>query len=191
MTAEPPLTRQERLRRVILMCGTCLRNIAYFQAGWKGGKPVFAGQIEIVINTNFIDTAVLNWCKLFGEDKHEPHHWQRIIETIDKRKAFKGDLMKHLACEKREWTALRTRAINCRNDFLAHLGSGREMHMPHLELMRRSVIYYATYLFEQENDGRTYGTLQDDPEIFFQHRLQEGWQFYGRSPPIPQEERHA
>jgi hypothetical protein len=177
---EPPLTRQQLLRPVILVCGTCLRNLGYYQAGWEDKKPVFRGELQVTINSNFIDMAVLEWCKLFGEEKHELHHWQWIIDNIDKRRAFKGGLLQTLACEKRDWSALRNRAIKYRNVFLAHLGSNRKMELPHLELIRRSVIYYATYLFEHENDRRTYGTLHGDPEAYYQHHLREGLQFYGR-----------
>src|ERR1700730_9592230 len=97
---EPPLTRQELLRRVVLACGTCLRNLGYYRAGWEGRRPVFSGNIQKTINSNFIDMAVLEWCKLFGEERHEPQHWHRVINDIDRRRAFKGALLQTLACEK-------------------------------------------------------------------------------------------
>ena len=109
--------------------------------------------------------AILEWCKLFGEEKHEPQHWQWVLEDKEKLRTFKQTL-KNLGA-KGDWSAHRTRSINYRNKFLAHQGLAREMLIPSLDLTRRSAIYYAEFLFERENDGRTYGTLQGDPDTAY------------------------
>jgi hypothetical protein len=87
---EAPLKRHERLRRVILLCGSSLRNLAYHSAGWDGKTPKFSGQVQQQINSNFIDVGVLEWCKLFGQPKHEPQHWEKLLETVKRRREFKS-----------------------------------------------------------------------------------------------------
>jgi len=176
MIDEAPITRHERLRRTILMCGICLRNIAYYSAGWDGKMPRFIGRVHTQTNTNFIHMAILEWCKLFGDPRHEPQHWQNIIETIAKRKAFKDALIEHVGGDRHDWNTHRTRCINYRNDFLAHLGSGRAMQLPHLDMCRRSVFFYSTFVHEHE---MTYGPIDHDPNVLYQHYLEEGLAFYG------------
>jgi hypothetical protein len=173
---EPPLTRHEQLRRVVQMCGTCLRNIAYYRAGWDGTKPFFASPIHKQINSNFIDMAVIEWCKLFGEPKHEPQHWQHIIDTIDKRKAFMGELIAHVGGDRHDWNKHRTRCMNYRNDFLAHVGLERTMHLPHLDMCQRSAVFYARLVYSKEMSP----PVCSDPEAYYQDHLEEGLKFYGR-----------
>ncbi len=65
---ESPLTREERLRRVLLVALTFARNMAYYRAARDGsGQYVGPGtQFAITADGNFIDMATLEWCKLFG-----------------------------------------------------------------------------------------------------------------------------
>jgi len=87
-------------------------------------------------------------------------------------------LLSQLSVDKRTWNTHRKRCIAYRNGFLAHLGSGRVSWIPFTDLCRRSAAFYASYLFAHENDGRTYGTLQGDPEASYQHWLDEGLEYY-------------
>jgi len=72
------MDRPERLRRVALVCCHCLRNVAFYRAGWRGGNLLMQHQFWINANSNALDVAVLEWCKLFAE-YHGKHHWRNVV----------------------------------------------------------------------------------------------------------------
>jgi hypothetical protein len=176
--SEPPLTRQERLRRVILLCAACSRNIAYYRAGWNGKSPLFSGELQATVNSNFVDVAILEWCKLFG-DNDEEHHWSKIVMEVGERRAFKKGLLIELKCESGKWNAFEKAMIAYRNEFAAHLDDKRVMTIPPLDMALGSAHYYHSFLIAHENDGRTYGTLPADPLAYYQHAHEDGLRFYG------------
>ena len=183
-TSEPPLTRREKLRRTLLLCCHCSRNIAYYRVGWsidpatRKRQLIFEDQFEITVNGNFIDIAVLEWCKLYGESKREPHHWQRILETTEKQKHFGKQLHSYLGCTRKEWKDLRNKALTYRNEFVAHLGEKRQGDLPFLSYILTSAFYYHEYLIEHENNGHTYRDLPHDPRQYFQDYEAEANQRY-------------
>jgi hypothetical protein len=178
-TNEPPLTGQERLRRVVLLCMACSRNIAYYRAGWNGTIAWFSGELQVTANSNFIDIAILEWCKLFG-DTSEEHHWSRILNDIDKRRAFKIGMLAEIGCTRAEWNTFEEEMVCYRNIWAAHVDSKRDFDPPKLDKAIASVSFYHKFLIDRENDGRTYGTLPPDPIAYHQYAYEEGLRFYGR-----------
>jgi hypothetical protein len=173
----PP--RQDRLRRTAILCAACLRNIAFYRAGWKRTqRPRFKGLLHGTINCNFIDIAVVEWCKLFGETK-EQHHWSQVIIDRDNRRGFKRGLLDELGCTAGEWNTYREALLRYRHTFIAHLDSHRYMHIPSLDKALASVTYYHSFLFRQENDGRTYGILPANATEYYDFCYREGLMFYG------------
>lgn len=63
------MTREQRLRRVVILWCHFTRNMAYYRAGWKDKKPVRSFEFWNTLNGNCLDIAVLEWCKLIGERK--------------------------------------------------------------------------------------------------------------------------
>lgn len=140
------LPRDSRLRRVMICCCAIVRNVAYYNGRWVRGTPIFDSNIERTINGNFMDMAVLEWCKLFGETRHEPQHWQRVILCVDQRREFKAGLVKALGCSNGDWNATRRRCLAYRNDFLAHLGSEPTMLTPMLDPVLKSAAHYYEFI---------------------------------------------
>lgn len=68
-----------RHRYSALLCTQFVRNLAYYRAGWKERQAAFP-QTEMwaTINSNFLDIAVLEWCKLFA-DQGARHHWRKVV----------------------------------------------------------------------------------------------------------------
>jgi len=75
------MTRRQRIRRVAILCCHCIRNIAFYNVGWRDGAPVFKEQFWITANSNFLDIGVPEWCKLFG-DVRGKHYWGKVITTV-------------------------------------------------------------------------------------------------------------
>ena len=177
---EAPLTPQERLRRLVLACCSALRNFAYYRAGWDGKHAQFFGELKITINGNFIDTGVLEWCKLFG-DNDQKYHWSNVLPDVEQRRRFKLGLLAHLGCDRKVWEAYRKSMIAYRIDFLAHLNDARELKPPKLDFAVASVAYYHAFVLRECNDGRTYGTLPADPMAYYDHCYAEAKPLYGRA----------
>ena len=61
-----------------------MRNLAFhrvgheFPIGWKEEPLEPTADFWITLNGNFFDTCVLEWCKLFGEQRGK-HFWKRIV----------------------------------------------------------------------------------------------------------------
>ena len=101
MADVPEVTRQQRLRIVILICCSFGRNLAYYRA-WRGEEHQYflslASNHPIfwrAVNNNFFDMCVLEWCKLFA-DKQGKHGWRTIVTDPPK---FEADLLSHLGLD--------------------------------------------------------------------------------------------
>src|SRR5271165_4315169 len=69
------INRTERLRRVLVLCCYFVQNLAFYRAGWD--NKIFRryrSQFWVTANGNFLDHCVLEWCKLFGDERGE-HYW--------------------------------------------------------------------------------------------------------------------
>jgi hypothetical protein len=76
------LTTEDRVRRTAILCEHCLRNIAFYRAGWyRQSKIRVSRQFWIGANGNFMDIAVLEWCKLFADAKGQ-HHWSIVSQRV-------------------------------------------------------------------------------------------------------------
>jgi hypothetical protein len=141
---EPPLTPVERQRRVVRLCCSFMRNLAFHRAGMQGEVQfnLFApthpqGAFWREAHGNFIDICVLDWCKLFADPKGK-HHWRRVIDEPDR---FKADLCATLGVTVAEFATLITQVRRYRDSFVAHLDNERMMRLPTLELPKRSIAF--------------------------------------------------
>ncbi len=89
MLDNPQMPRKDRLRRVMILCCSCARNIAYYRVAWDEeyrhllNLPNPYPNFWRAANNNFIDMCVLEWCKLFA-DMQGKHHWSKIVTSIPK-----------------------------------------------------------------------------------------------------------
>lgn len=119
-----------------------MRNIAFYRAGWKGKEIRVKGQYAVAANGNFLDIAVLEWCKIFA-DRRGKHHWKKVVD--DKQK-FEQGLYKYLKISKKEYRNYLKSILKYRNKFLAHLDDERVMYIPNLKLARNAVLYLYEHL---------------------------------------------
>lgn len=170
------MPRELRLRRVMICCCAVIRNVAYYKSGWSESGPLFAGNIERTISGNFMDVAVLEWCKMFGEPRHEPQHWQRVISSIEKRQEFMRGLLAALDQQKSDWRSARKHCLSYRNDFAAHLGSEPTMNIPTLDPVWKSAAFYYDFLRESEMPSAQPSDILE----FYQECTQDGRAYYRR-----------
>ena len=137
-----------------ILCNNCLRNIAFYRAGWAHGRLRVQEQFWINASGNFIDIAVLEWTKLFA-DKKGKHHWSKLPSVPA---SFLADLCGFLDISNHEFEAYIDEVRTYRDKFIAHLDDERIMHIPKLRPARKSVAYLYEYLL---NTPQTKGYLPD------------------------------
>ena len=133
------MKQSDRIRRAAILCCHCSRNAAYYLAGAEC-KANWAGE-DFWSNTysNFIDMAVIEWCKLFADEKGK-HHWRK---TVSDPSIFMVGLLGKLNISQSEFDAYIDKCKLYRDKFLAHLDEEARMHIPYLKLAIEST----TFLF--------------------------------------------
>lgn len=139
------LTAEDRVRRTAILCEHCLRNIAFYRAGWyRQSKIRVTRQFWIGANGNFMDIAVLEWCKLFADTKAQ-HHWSK---TIANPAAFMDGLLNRLRFTEEQFARYINSVKRPRDKFIAHLDQDHVMDFPVLRPARSAVAYLHDKLFE-------------------------------------------
>jgi hypothetical protein len=140
------LTRKERVRRSILLCAHCVRNVAYYRAGHESMKKTHS-QFWATVDGNFIDTAFLQWCKLFG-DGNGKHHWRKVVTNPSE---FERELLQDLGVTSADEFSAFIKEIRVHRDkFIAHLDDLRVANIPFLDLVHASTDFYHAYLVAHE-----------------------------------------
>jgi hypothetical protein len=148
--ASKPLTDRDRVRRTAILCGHCLRNIAFYRAGWKRDRKSLRVSRNFWVGANgaFLDVAILEWCKLFTERPTKRgggrHHWRSVI--IDRPQDFMSGLLSRLGASEAEWEQYAKSVVHYRNKFVAHLDDERTAYPPFMWAARSSVAYLFDYL---------------------------------------------
>src|ERR1700733_933850 len=137
-TPPSPLSRRERLRRVVLLCCHFTRNLAYYRVGHPGEPRTPNRDFWVTVNGNFLDQCVLEWCKLLGDLRGE-HHWRQIVTDAA---IFETELLRHLGMNAAEFDDYIKQMREYRDKFVAHLDSDRVMNPPRLDTALSSVKFY-------------------------------------------------
>ncbi len=172
------MTRRKRLRRVLILCCHCLRNLAFYTAGWHRGSLVFRDDFWRTVNGNFLDICVLEWCKLFG-DARGKHFWRKVISD---GASFYSRLLHELGITEDELNAYIDEVREYRDKFVAHLDSEEIMRPPVLEVAKSCVSYLYDYLLAHEDEGNYFVDAPACSSIlFYGSVLKQGESVYRRS----------
>jgi hypothetical protein len=139
------MTKSDRANRVGILCCHFIRNLAFYDAGWRDGRFIKSDQFWKTLNGNFLDISTLEWCKLFGENKGQ-HHWSKVIESPDFLKTMLADLEVNLTQLDDCIKEMRT----YRDRFVAHLDNDEEMQIPKFEIPYKSTVYLYDTLRSQQ-----------------------------------------
>jgi hypothetical protein len=145
MSSTAPMSQKDRLRRVVILCCAFARNLAYYRVGQdKEHKHLFdpsksaSANFWRVANSNSIDICVLEWCKLFADEKGK-HYWGKVVSDPA---CFKMDLLRHLGLDEAAFQKEIGVMRHYRDKFLAHLDSDRTMNIPKLDVPKTAVWFY-------------------------------------------------
>lgn len=143
------MNRCERTRRTALVCCHCLRNVAFYRAGWRGGHIRRQHQFWISANSAFLDAAVLEWSKIFGE-WNAKHHWRKLVPD---EALFRTSLLLELSMSEKSFARYVACIRKYRDKFVAHLDEELVMYIPHMRIARKSVAFLFNYLRHHQTLG--------------------------------------
>jgi hypothetical protein len=160
----------QRQRRVARLCCHCIRNTAYHKAWSESGRPHNDKDFWVNATGNFIDVAVMEWCKLFAE-WDGPYHYRKIVPI---RKDFREAMLKRLAKSQTEWDEYVSDVKTYRDKYIAHWEEKPpQLIVPVLDLARDSAIFLMDWLTEHgENDANW--LVPQDGAAFYEQRKAHG-----------------
>ncbi|HUN99017.1 MAG TPA: hypothetical protein VMU69_22650 [Bradyrhizobium sp.] len=146
------LSNRDRLRRVVVLCASFVRNLAYYRAGQgPHGRPLLNENVKHAgfwrqVNSDCIDVCVLDWCKLFAERQGE-HHWRKIVTDPT---VFEAALLAHVDLSASGFDAYIQQMKTYRNKFVAHLDQEKVMYIPDMLVAQRSVWFLHAHVVARE-----------------------------------------
>jgi hypothetical protein len=179
---ELPLSRDERLRRVVILCSDFTRNFAYYRAAHKRREAWEAKPFWRTVSNNFLVQCILDWCKLFVDKKRVKktavfgeHHWKSIVSDPS---AFEVALFRHMQFDALNLDGLTRKIGHYRNKFVAHIDTERVMHVPELTPAWRGVCLYHEYVLKYETESGDFWNLPNDLRHYSEFCMSEGQWVY-------------
>ena len=170
------MIRRQRLRRVGKLCCHFLRNLAFYEAGWRNGELIFKGQFWVNANSNFIDVCVLEWCKLFGE-KRGQQNWRKVVTD---QKMFLSRLLHEVDQTEVEFESYVEEIRTYRDKFVAHLDSEEVMNIPKLSVARKGVSYLYDYLLANEEEDNCFHDAPQNASLLYEQYYSLGNMIYSK-----------
>jgi hypothetical protein len=146
------LAKVERLRRVVILCESFTRNYAFYGAGWETAARHLLrpddkhASFWRQASANFLDIAVLDWCKLFADWSGE-HYWPKVVSDPG---AFEAALLRHLGKTAAEHKQLCDAMWKYRSQFVAHLDDKKVMDIPVLDVAWSAVQFLHGHVVSRE-----------------------------------------
>lgn len=140
------MERKDLIRRVLLLCAHFARNRAYYLAGWNERELRIRNEFWITVNSNFMDIAVLEWCKLFA-DNSGAHCWCHVVREPT---AFEPAMYAAIGISTEQFAETISEMRTYRDKFVAHLDELPEMRIPLLDTAWAAVCFYADQLIKAE-----------------------------------------
>jgi hypothetical protein len=183
MMATATMSRRDRLRRVVILCRNFALNLAYYRVGRRPEhRPLqdfprhASASFWRAVSGNFIDSCVLEWCKLFADPKGK-HHWSKIVSDPVK---FEALLMNDLGVDETAFQKEIGVMRQYRDKFLAHLDSDEVMNIPALDIAKKAVWFYHAYVVQHEAQPADlaglpneldagYAQCEDEARLIYEH----------------------
>jgi hypothetical protein len=172
------MDRRARLRRIGLLCQHCLRNLAFFRASDEARAKWEAEQFWICARNNFLDTAVLEWCKYYG-DTRAKHHWRKVVTQ---EATFVAQLYEQLRITEALFLDYIGDMRRYRDKFLAHLDDENRMDIPNLTIAIKSTEFLYQWLVDEEDDCGAFHAEPRDAVAYFRGFFAEAQAIYAAKP---------
>jgi hypothetical protein len=157
------MNRRTRLRRTGILCLHALRNLAFQRAMADARRTWESKQFLVTAHNNFLDVAILEWCKLFT-DRAGVHHWRK---SVTDQGAFSAALLAHVRCSEEEYRDYALSIKTYRDTFVAHLDEANDIDIPTMSIARLSTQFLYSWLLFTEDDCNAYHDAPQRPEEFY------------------------
>jgi hypothetical protein len=97
-------------------------------------------------NGNFLEMAVLEWCKLLA-DRRGAHFWKNVVSDPA---AFEAGLLRRLRLDTAAFEGEIDDMRRYRDHYIAHADSDPKIYVPHLDVAKRAVWFYFAHVVNQE-----------------------------------------
>jgi len=129
----------------------------------------------VTARNNFLDTAVLEWCKVLG-DPRAKQDWRK---SVTDQPGFLERLLAHIGLTEDAFQAYIAEMRTYRDKFLAHLDDENRMDIPSLETAISSAGFLYEYLLNSENDCNAFEVdVPPSAAAYYQRFLAEGRAIY-------------
>jgi hypothetical protein len=116
------------------------------------------------VNSNFLNACVLEWCKLFADEKGK-FYWKKIATNPQD---FESSLFLELGISSGEFQENITKMLDLRDKHIAHSDLVRGGFVPQLDFAKRAIWFYYRYVVNREAESRDLAQLPLDIERGYQ-----------------------
>ena len=120
-------------------------------------------QFWVTAHNNYLDVAILEWCKLFT-DRAGMHHWRKSVTNQDKLMVA---LLAHIRCSEDGYRAYAISIKTYRDTFVAHLDEANDVNVPKMSIARLSTQFLYKWLLSNEDDCNAFHGAPPRPEEFY------------------------
>jgi hypothetical protein len=162
------LLEPEKARAHLFRLAGIVRNIAFHRtlSDYKGSLKQ---NFWIYTFNNFLDMAVLEWCKTFGA-RRETYHWTKLFSDPD---SVRSRLLTTIALAPGDWTAYWNEMKRYRDDSVAHHAlTPKNMRYPQLHVALDSTCFiYDSITAELEKLQPAHYMLPKSLKVYYDRLL--------------------
>ena len=132
-----------------------------------------------VIYGNFLDVAVIDWCKLFGSDheEHQPVHWKSVV-PVERHDEFRAGLLDAIGITQAEWEKYWRKMKAYRDKQAAHFNAEyirpeNDPHYPEFDLALEAVYYYYQWILGDMQNREVRHTYPKDIRDYCQRFFEQ------------------
>jgi len=152
----------------------CICNIASYRGGRASNKFVRSEKFWVRLNGNFLDVALLEWCKIYG-DPRGTHYWGKVLSDPD---GFERSLLQKIGVTHDDFATYIKSVRLYRDKFVAHLDSELVAHIPKLDLALESAKFLLEYVHLSEDQGNYFEGIPKDVERLYRGTLADARSHY-------------
>jgi hypothetical protein len=123
-------------------------------------------------SANFLDIAVLEWCKLLGDEK-DKHFWRNVVTDPA---LFEASVLAHIGLKASDFVDFAKKMRRYRDKFVAHLDSDAKMDVPRLTTALASNSFYHGHIVRVEAAAGDLFGLADTSDKFAKGYEQCFWE---------------
>lgn len=140
-----------------------LRNIAFHRAIADARSGLGGNQFWATAHNNYLDIAILEWCKLFT-DRAGMHHWRKSVTDPDE---FFAKLLDEVRSDETAFSEYALSLKSYRDKFVAHLDEDNDILISRMSLARLSTQILFRRLRQHETGDNVFHDFPLRPEDYY------------------------